>query len=425
MSSIAPSSHRCVRAAVIGGGPAGLMAAEALAEAGMEVALFESMPTVGRKLLMAGVGGLNITHSEAKPRFVSRYGERAAEVGRWLEAFDAERLRGWLAELGIATFVGSSGRVFPAEMKAAPMLRSWLRRLRSTGVSIHLRHRWQGFGEHRRLHFDTPEGRLEIEAEVVVLALGGGSWARLGSDAAWWPWLEQAGVALAPLAPANGGFEVEGWSPYLRSRFAGAPLKTVTLRMKTPGGEGPARRGELIITEYGVEGGLIYACSAALRERLYADGRVTVLLDLAPDRDEAGLAQALARPRGRKSLASTLRSRAGIDGVKRALLNELAPREALADPVQLARAIKGLALELKATRPIDEAISTAGGVRFDALDDGGMLAALPGVFCAGEMLDWEAPTGGYLLTACLACGLHVGRAAAQWHAAGRPGVAKA
>ncbi len=398
------------RVAIVGGGPAGLMAAETLAEAGVAVDLYDGMPSVGRKFLLAGVGGMNITHSEPREAFLSRYRERRDEVAALLAGFDADALRAWVHGLGIETFVGSSGRVFPTDMKAAPLLRAWLKRLREQGVALHTRHRWLGWTADGALRLATPEGERARRADAVVLALGGGSWPRLGSDGAWTGLLAGRGVEVAPLRPANCGFEVEGWSPLLRERFAGAPLKSVALGLA---GE-PPRRGECVITERGVEGSLVYALSAPLRERIEADGRVEARLDLLPDRALDSVRAALAKPRGRQSMASHLRRHLGLDGAKAALLRELAPAEAFAEPARLAAAIKALPLVLARPRPLAEAISSAGGVRFEALDEGSMLRALPGVFCAGEMLDWEAPTGGYLLTACFASGRHAGLGALAW-----------
>jgi len=401
--------------AVIGGGPAGLMAAEVLARGGVQVDLFDAMPSVGRKFLLAGVGGMNITHSEPFETFLSRYGARVPVIQPLLEAFPPNALREWIHGLGVETFVGSSGRVFPQDMKAAPLLRSWLHRLREAGVRFHVRHRWLGWHELGALRFATLEGERLVQADAVVLALGGGSWARLGSDGAWVPWLAQRGVDIAPLAPSNCGFDVAGgWSAHLRSRFAGQPLKTVVLRFTDAGGCLHERRGELMFSDNGIEGSLVYALSAPLRDTIAAQDSVTLELDLAPDKTLERVITEIAHPRGARSLSSHLQSRAGITGVKMALLNELLSREQLNDPLHLARAIKSLPLTLVAPRPLDEAISSAGGVRFEALDEDLMLRQLPGVFCAGEMLDWEAPTGGYLLTACFASGRAAGQGALNY-----------
>lgn len=396
------------RIAIVGGGPAGLMAAEVLsAGSGLRVDIYDAMPSVGRKFLMAGKGGMNITHSEPLADFVGRYGARAGQVASWLDTFGPQALRDWIHGLGIATFVGTSGRVFPTEMKAAPLLRAWLHRLRGQGVQFHVRHRWLGWHD-GQLRFDTPTGELAVAADAVLLAVGGGSWAKLGSDGAWVPVLREAGVAVEALKPANCGFDVD-WSPYFRERHAGQAVKPV---VATVGKH--TRQGEFNITDSGIEGGLIYALAADLRDALARDGRAALHLDLAPGRDLERLTADLARPRGRDSLANHLRRRAGIEGVKAALLRELCAPEALVSPSALAAAIKGLPLPVTATRPLDEAISTAGGVSFDALDPGLMLRGIPGVFCAGEMLDWEAPTGGYLLTACFASGQVAARGILAW-----------
>ncbi len=400
-------------AVVIGGGPAGLMAAEVLVQGGVRVELFDAMPSVGRKFLLAGVGGMNITHSEPREPFLARYGARRAALEPLLAAFGAEALREWVHGLGMETFVGSSGRVFPAGMKAAPLLRAWLMRLREAGVRFHVRHRWLGWDARGALRFATPQGEQAVRADAVVLALGGGSWTRLGSDGAWAALLAARGVTVAALRPANCGFDV-GWSVHFASRFAGQPAKPVAVTFTDVDGVVQRRRGEFVITANGIEGGLVYALSAGLRDAIEARGDVRVHLDLAPDRAPEALAAALARPRGKDSLASHLRKRAGIEGVKAGLLRECAPPEAFTEPARLAAAIKALALRLVAPRPLDEAISSAGGVAFEALDARLMLRALPGVFCAGEMLDWEAPTGGYLLTACFASGRAAGLGALAW-----------
>ncbi|MEX0292831.1 TIGR03862 family flavoprotein [Pseudomonas putida] len=408
MSDLRPASPPL--AVVIGAGPAGLMAAEALAQAGLAVQVFDAMPSVGRKFLLAGVGGMNITHSEPYPQFVARYAERESEIKRLLGDFDADALRQWIHGLGIETFVGTSGRVFPTDMKAAPLLRAWLKRLRDSGVVIHTRHRWLGWHADGALQIAYPQGELQVKADVVVLALGGGSWARLGSDGAWQPVLAERAVDISPLQASNCGFEVAGWSALLKDKFAGAPLKNIALGM--PGTA--TRKGEFILTAQGVEGSLVYAWSAPLREAINRDGQATLLLDLLPDKPVDKIAQALAKPRGSRSMAKHLHSQLGIDGAKAALLRELTDQATFADMAALARAIKALPITLVRTRPLDEAISSAGGVRFEGLDEGLMLKGMPGVFCAGEMLDWEAPTGGYLLTACFASGLRAGRAAADW-----------
>jgi uncharacterized flavoprotein (TIGR03862 family) len=386
------------------------MAAEVLAQHGVPVDLFDAMPSPGRKFLLAGLGGMNITHSEPEPAFRGRYGEAARALAPALDAFGPSDVREWMRGLGVESFVGSSGRVFPVGMKAAPLLRAWLSRLRHAGVTLHVRQRWLGWAADGALRIQTPQGEQRWPAGAVILALGGGSWRKLGSDGAWLPLLAERGVDIAPLKPANCGFDVGSWSQHLRSRFAGAPVKSVALSVD----EGSRRVGEFVLTETGVEGSAIYALSAALRNEIERQGGATLWLDLLPDRDAAFVAREVAHPRGARSLASHLQSRLGIKGVKAALLREVLPATSFADPVALAAAIKALPLRLVAARPLDEAISSAGGVRFAELDDDFMLRKLPGVFCAGEMLDWEAPTGGYLLTACLATGRAAGHGALRW-----------
>ena len=419
--------------AVVGGGPAGLMAAEMLAQGGVRVDLYDAMPSVGRKFLLAGVGGMNITHSEPIAPFLSRYGARAPRIESLFEAFSPTALVEWIHGLGVETFVGSSGRVFPKDMKAAPLLRAWLHRLRESGVHFHVRHRWLGWGEDGALRFAIPQGdsdplrtkaRVEsyvpggessVQTDAVVLALGGGSWARLGSDGAWVPLLAQRGVKVSPLLPSNCGFDVAGgWSEHLKSRFAGQPLKTVALRFTDASGLTHERKGELMLSDSGIEGSLVYALSAPLRDTITAQGEVTMQLDLAPDKSLERVISEIAHPRGARSLSSHLQSRAGIKGVKMALLREILSADQLNDPATLARAIKSLPVIVSAPRPLDEAISSAGGVPFEELDEHLMLRDLPGVFCAGEMLDWEAPTGGYLLTACFASGRVAGLGALNY-----------
>ena len=399
-------------AAIIGGGPAGLMAAEVLAKAGIAVTLYDAMPSVGRKFLQAGVGGLNLTHSEPEDAFRARYRAGRAFVSPWLDVFGATALRSWAEDLGVQTFVGSSGRVFPKEMKAAPLLRTWLKRLRGAGVVFHLRHRWRGWDGAASL-FESSSGLVHAKPDATVLALGGGSWSRLGSDAGWVPLLRARGVQVNSLRPANCGFETQ-WSEHFRAHFAGAPVKSVTAWLE----DGAPSQGEFVITQQGVEGGLVYALSGPLRDAIEQQASATLHLDLVPNRDLPRLLQDLRKPRRGQSMANHLRKQAGIEGVKAGLLREVLGKALPDDPVRLAETIKDLPLELKATRPIDEAISTAGGVAAAALDAHLMLTRLPGVFCAGEMLDWEAPTGGYLLTACFASGRVAGRGAAAWLGAG-------
>jgi uncharacterized flavoprotein (TIGR03862 family) len=405
---------------VVGGGPAGLMAAEVLSGAGVAVHLYDAMPSVGRKFLLAGKGGLNLTHSEPPGLFASRYGVRRAQIEPLLQDFDGDQVRHWAESLGVATFVGSSGRVFPADMKAAPLLRAWLQRLRhpaqGPAVQFHMRHRWTGWATDTapatQLIFDGPSGRVQAQADAVVLALGGASWARLGSDGAWVPWLQTRGVALAPLLPANCGFDVQGgWSEHFRNRFAGQPFKSVAINVSFGVGGGFQRKGEFVATDTGVEGSLIYAASSLLRNQILSHGQATFELDLLPDQALEKVLSEVRHPRGTRSLSSHLKSRLGIDGIKAAMLYELLGKDQINDPVRLSAAIKALPVTLVAARPIDEAISSAGGVRFEAMNPQLMLTQLPGVFCAGEMLDWEAPTGGYLLTACLASGHAAGTGA--------------
>ena len=377
------------------------------------VDVYDAMASVGRKFLLAGKGGLNLTHGEAIAPFLSRYGAGRAHLEAALRDFDNEAIRAWARGLGVETFVGSSERVFPVGLKAAPLLRRWLQGLRHDGVRFHTRHRWLGWDNAGALRFATPTGELCIRHERVVLALGGASWPALGGDGAWVEALAARGVVSAPLRAANCGFERE-WSAHLRARWAGAAVKNVVASCATCEGGTRRQRGEFIVTAQGVEGSLVYALSRSLRERLERDGTTTLVVDLAPDRDEASLAEALAAPRGKHSLAHVLERRAGLNGVKASLLREVARSEDLTDGARLAALIKALPLIFHGTRPLAEAISTAGGVIFAGLDQNYMVRALPGVFCAGEMLDWEAPTGGYLLSACLATGRVAGAAAAQW-----------
>lgn len=386
---------------IIGGGPAGLMAADTLSAAGLAVTIYDAMPSVGRKFLLAGIGGMNITHAEAPTHFIQRYREASDWATEWMQDFAADELRSWIHALGIDTFVGSSGRVFPREMKAAPLLRAWLRRLRERGVTLHTRHRWQGW-DGEQLLFDSPQGQVRVSASTTILALGGGSWARLGSDGSWQALLADKGVTISPLRPTNCGF-IASWSEHLSSRFAGQPLKPLIARVKD-GDTWLERRGECVLTHDGLEGSLIYALSAPLRQQLETLGHADLQLDLAPDRSKEQLLAALSGARKGDSLSKRLRSKAGLDPVKIALLHEVTPAEQLRDPASLVQAIKHLPLHFSATRPLDEAISSAGGVCRSALTKHLELKALPGVYCVGEMLDWEAPTGGYLLTACFASG---------------------
>ena len=451
------------RIVIIGGGPAGLMAAEVLSSAGaaLSVQVFDAMPSVGRKFLLAGKGGLNLTHSESLEKFKSQYGPASAPLESALNDFGPDALRAWADALGVETFVGSTGRVFPKDMKAAPLLRAWLHRLRAAGVQFSMRHRWLGWSDTGALVFETPGGEVQINADVVVLALGGGSWARLGSDGAWVPLLAARGVPVEPLQPSNCGFDVgakpahlatqetadsdgaqpgppavpalstetrraffkellgsapaprAGWTEHFSSRFAGQPFKSVAISFTDSEGHTFHRKGEFVATATGVEGSLIYAASRALRREISAHGSATFTLDLLPHKSFEQVLVEVRHPRGSRSLTSHLKSRLSLEGIKAGVLYELLGKEAINDAAQLAHAIKALPITLLAPRPIDEAISSAGGVRFDALSTGLEItsprALQPPVFCAGEMLDWEAPTGGYLMTACFASGRTAGQ----------------
>jgi uncharacterized flavoprotein (TIGR03862 family) len=397
--------------AVIGGGPAGLMAAEMLSAAGHAVTIYEAMPTAARKFLLAGKSGLNITHAEDYRRFATRFGAASDRLRTALDAFPPDDVRAWAAGLGTETFIGSSGRVFPKAMKASPLLRAWLRRLEAQGVTLLTRHRWLGFAADGYL-FETPEGQKIVRCDAALLALGGASWPRLGSDAAWVPWLAAKGVEVQAFRPANCGFDV-GWSEAFQERFAGEPLKSVVASS-----EAGAFPGEFVVSRHGIEGSLVYAHAAALRDRLERDGKATLTLDLAPGRTAERLTRDLARQDGKASFATRLRKGAGLEGVKAALLRELMPEASKAGPERLAATLKALPIPLLRPRPIAEAISSAGGIGLNQLDDRYMLKALPGLFVAGEMLDWEAPTGGYLLTACLATGRAAARGIEAWLARG-------
>ena len=417
------------RVAVIGGGPAGLMAAEILSRAGpaLSVQVFDAMPSVGRKFLLAGKGGLNLTHSEPPSAFNARYGDRAAALEPLLADLGGAEVRQWAEGLGVDTFVGSSGRVFPKDMKAAPLLRSWLHRLRASGVQFSMRHRWLGWADNGALRFSTPSGEQLVQVDAVVLALGGGSWSRLGSDGAWVPLLAQRGIDVQPLRPSNCGFDVAarpvglagtelpsaGWSAYFASRFAGQPFKSVAMDLTDSLGRQFSRRGEFVATATGVEGSLVYAASSLLRDDIERTGSATFTLDLLPDKSAQQVLTETRYPRGSRSLSSHLKSRLGLEGIKAGILHELLDKDAMANPAKLAAAIKALPITVVRTRPIDEAISSAGGVSFDAVDaDLKIKATQPAgsaIFCAGEMLDWEAPTGGYLMTACFASGRKAGQ----------------
>lgn len=400
---------------VVGAGPAGLMAAEVLSTAGVSVQLIDAMPSVGRKFLLAGKGGLNLTHSEPAEIFATRYGSRCAEMQTLLNGFGQADVRLWTKSLGIETFIGSSGRIFPSEMKAAPLLRAWLQRLRhpkqGQGVQFFMRHRWLGWANganNTELLLQSSSGEVTLQADAVVLALGGASWPRLGSDGAWTGLLQARGVALSPLLPSNCGFDCR-WSAFFMERFAGQALKSVAIRFCNADGQVFQRKGEFVVTSSGVEGSLIYSVSSLLRNAILQHGEATFYLDLLPDMSPEGVLTELQHPRGSRSLSNHLKSRLRLEGVKLALLYELLSKADMHAPVTLAKGIKALPLTMRATRPIEEAISTAGGVKFESMTSGLMLEALPGIFCAGEMLDWEAPTGGYLLTGCLASGHWAGK----------------
>lgn len=397
-----------VTVAVIGAGPAGLIAAQRLSSVVPDVHVFDAMPSPGRKFLLAGRGGLNLTHSELEDHFLGRYGAQR----RWLEpmvkAFGPEQVRSWAADLGVETFVGTSGRVFPVDFKAAPLMRSWLRQLRNQGVTLHTRHRWVGCDPERGWLFMAPDGEVCVRARVVLLATGGASWSRLGSDGAWVDILSGSGISVAPLRPANCGFD-RIWSDPFITRWEGEPLKSIALSFGDM-----SRKGEMVISKTGVEGSLVYSFSAALRDAIERDGQAVPCLDLLPDRSYERVVREVSVIRGSRSLSTFLRKTTGLGGVKVALLRECADPSVFLQPVRLAAFIKSLPLSLAAPRPIDEAISTAGGISRAELDDNLMLISLPGVFCAGEMLDWEAPTGGYLLTACLATGVRAASGMLSW-----------
>lgn len=395
------------RAIIIGGGPAGLMAAEALLNADIKVDLYDAMPSIGRKFLMAGRGGLNITHSEPMHRFLTNYGVAQDRVAEWLNKFSPQHLRDWVHNLGIDTFIGTSGRVFPKDMKAAPLLRAWLSRLRSKGLHIHVRHRWIGWSHDNNLIFATAKGDITTRSDVTILALGGASWPKLGSDGAWQDTLREKNIDLTPLEPANCGFDIV-WSDYLKEHFAGAALKNIAATF-----EGMTQQGEAIVTTHGIEGGLIYTLSASLRSEIMQNGQAILKIDLLPIHGVTDIANKLAM-RGSRSLSSHLKSSLGLSKIKIALIQECLEARERNDPAILAMKVKALPLFLKSPRPITEAISTAGGIKLAALDDNLMVKSHPGLFCAGEMLDWEAPTGGYLLTACFASGYAAGKGAAKW-----------
>ena len=396
--------------AIIGGGPAGLMAAEMISNKlpKCEITIYDAMPSLGRKFLMAGKSGLNISHNEEMELFLQRFGKAADKLAPALKNFTAEDIREWAGELGIVTFVGTSGRVFPTGYKAAPLLRSWLRRLRAHGVMTKTRHKWRGWGEGNGLLFSTENGQIEIKADATILALGGASWPKLGSDGSWVPYLQNKGITLSPLRPANCGFNVD-WSDFFRNKFEGEPVKSCQLSFAHH-----KLTGDFVITKYGIESGPIYNLSANLRDKIDAEGNAVLMLDLLPHKDASDLTQLLARPKGSQSMATHIKKVTGLIGVKAGLLRECLSKETFNNPALLAQGIKCLPVTLTSPRPMAEAISTAGGIDLDELNDGFMLKRQPGIFCVGEMLDWEAPTGGYLLTACMAQGRSAGIAASQW-----------
>lgn len=399
---------RTERVAIIGSGPAGLMAAEVLSEPGVGVDLYEAMPSAGRKFLMAGKSGLNISHTGNERDFVACYGDPAARIGDPVAAFGPDDVTRWMQGLGMPAHVGPTGRIFPESMKASPLLRAWLRRLAERGVRLHLKHRWTGWTPEGALAFETSDGQLTVAPAATVFALGGGSWRRLGSDGGWAKLFEAAGIAVAPFRPSNCGFTVD-WSERMRAEFAGAPVKGVRL---SAGGQ--TTREEFAITARGVESGGIYTLAAPLRDEIEATGTATLWLDLLPDLDAGEIGRKLAAAPAKQSLSNRLRKALRLSGVKAALLYECADRAALNDPEKAAAAIKALPLRLTGMAPLDEAISTTGGVTWDALDVHFMLKDKPGHFCAGEMIDWDAPTGGYLITACMATGRAAGRGVLDW-----------
>ncbi len=396
------------RVAVVGAGPAGLMAAEVLGARGVTVDVYEALPSAGRKFLFAGKSGLNISHTEPYEDFLSRFGVARSWLQPALDSFPPGTLRQWVTDLGIETFVGSSGRVFPVGLKAAPLLRAWLRRLAGTGATLHTRHRWRGWDDSGALAFETPEGRTKIDPGATVLALGGASWPRLGSNGVWQEWLLSRGVVLAPFRPSNVGFDV-AWSSVFLSRFEGTQIKDVALSL----GDETAR-GDVVVTANGIEGGAVYELSPRLRDAIDRDGACVLTIDLLPDRAEAQIRERLERQRGKRTLSNHLRQSVGLKGAKAGLLREGDHATDLTNAAQLAALIKAFPLPLAAARPVAEAISSAGGVTRDSVTDDYMLKAMPGVFCAGEMLDWEVRTGGYLLSACFATGRAAGAGAAAW-----------
>jgi uncharacterized flavoprotein (TIGR03862 family) len=406
------------RIAVIGAGPAGLMAAEHIANAGLAVDVFDAMPSVARKFLLAGIGGMNITHAEDYDTLVTRYGGAQSQLKPILDDLPPLELRAWIHALGVDTFVGTSQRVFPTDMKAAPLLRAWLHRLRSSGVTFHPRHRWTGWNNNTPQDgwvFATPDGEVTHQFDAVVLALGGASWAKLGSDGRWCEPLAQMQVDIAPLKPTNCGFEIP-WSDFIRERFAGTPLKNIAVSITDKNGNSEYKKGEFVLSEYGIEGSLIYAISAPLRDLIDTKGEKTAefFLDWLPNMTVEQIIKKLDQPRKGMSFSNVLRKKLNLPALTNALLKECCPTLDNNNSTDVANAIKAMPMRPQQTRPIDEAISSAGGVCFDATNSNLMLEQLPGVFVAGEMLDWEAPTGGYLLTACFATGKRAGLGVVQW-----------
>ncbi len=401
--------------AVVGGGPAGLMAASVLAGEGVKVCVFEAMPSVGRKFLMAGKGGMNITHSEPIGLFLTRYGDRRKFIAPMVKDFTPDNLRQWVSDLGFETFIGSSGRVFPSEMKAAPLLRTWIRQLRSQQVDFYTGHTWTGWtsDDYTKLSFTASQGTIETSVDAVVFALGGGSWRKLGANGEWVASFKNKNITVSPLKPSNCGFNV-GWSAHFSQRFAGTPIQSISLSFINASQLSFTQRGEFSITSSGIEGSLIYALSAPLRDEIALKGQAIIYLDLLPDWELKAVIDKLTKKSTKESLSNLFRKRLGIYGVKMGLLREIALPEQFNNPAQIAALIKALPITLLSTRPIDEAISTAGGVSFEAVDKNLMITDMPGVFCAGEMLDWEAPTGGYLLTACLASGKTAAKGVLGW-----------
>lgn len=404
-----PDAADVIEFAIVGAGPAGLMAAETLCAAGHKPHIFEAMPTPARKFLMAGKSGLNLTHSEPLETFLARYGVAEPELEGAIRTFGPGDVVAWANDLGVETFTGSSGRIFPTAFKASPLLRSWLKRLEQGGAKLHRRHRWRSFGDRGNLIFDTPEGERTVSARTVLFALGGASWPKLGANGDWQQPFRDAGVTFAEFLPSNCGFDC-GWSTFFSDRFAGAPVKNVKLNFQEQ-----TVQGDFVITKNGVEGSSVYSLSAAIRDVLRAEGNVSIAVDLAPDRSKERLTKALSQPKGKKSFSTFLRKATGLSGVKAGLLREADPNLHTLKADALAALIKAAPIRLISPRPLAEAISSAGGILFNTLDENLMIKTMPGHFCAGEMIDWDAPTGGYLLTACFAQGKQAARGMLNWH----------